>query len=547
LALSGKSRSIPIALIVAAILIALIYFGFPCNRYLSDGLKAAILMRDSHGLYVHPNHVLYPLLPGLLFDLIGDTASGLSELEMLTLWSMLAGVVACWGLIIALRAGSMTVATTIAVLGLFAFFKGIWYFSVIPSPSSSALAAQVCALAAIALAARTLPSGPSSRAVSAVGFFTSLAILTSQMNAALIFPAIYVIWLSNKPQKAKALAIVSYLGITAVTALAVIVVFGVAFAGIRSPNDLLSWQHSYVYDSRWWIHGFVDAIRRNWVGANDVILAFLFRPDGLFGNWSEGWGTTLWLARLPVRVGQAAVLLFMYVEILKAVVRYVRDRRRALIQTIGLAVALPLMIFSFFWTPETFHYRILYIPGLMMFLAPSIERSYSLDRFRLRRAWPVLLVVFALIATNLTTQFLPQSDPANNPHRGEVLFLAPYVGPGDVIIYSGTGDSGMRALYAEYFLHCKTIRVNDLIPSIRQRPDEVIRDLTDLYLQGHNILIHGDAIYSAEDVEYMNRQYHMDIGPTEMLDFVMSWTVPVDQAAFGDQHYYWVAPKGVLQ
>ena len=540
----GKtSGRISIAIIIAAIFVAVFYFGFPDHRYLSDGLKSAIQMRDSGGLYVHPNHPLYPLLPGLIFRLMGGESSGMNELEMLLVWSMFVGVFACWAMMAAMRAGSLSVAATVLGLGLFAFTKGIWYFSVIPAPSSSAMAPQVFALVAIAFAMQKRPSGPSRTDIAFIGLLTALAILASQMNAALLLPAGFVMFQGTTTRREKLRNLFTLLGIVVAVNIAILVICGIAFAGVRTPAEFLSWQHSYVYDSRWWIHGFVDAFKRNWIGANEVLVAYTFRPDGLFGNWSEGFDTSMWYWRLAIRIGQAIVLFFFAFETLRAAVAYVRGVVRFPIQTVGLAVALPLIVFSFLWTPETFHYRILYIPGLILFLAPSLEHYYGLSRFRLRKAWPILIVVIALFATNLDTQFLPQSDPAKNPHLNEIYILKNSIGPGDVIIYSGSGDGGMRALYAEYFLKCQAIRVHELIPSLRLHPDEVLKDFIDKYKAGHKLLIHQDALTSEEDVDYMNRQYHMDIQPGEMLKFMESWAKPIDQFTMNGKTYFLFAPK----
>jgi hypothetical protein len=540
-----SSDRISVAIVIAGILVALIYFGFPDHRYLSDGLNAALLVREHGGLYVHPNHPLYPLLPGLIYNMMGRENSGMNELEALLVWSMFVGVFACWAMLAAMRIGSIATAATVAGLGLFAFTKGIWFFSVIPAPSSSAMAPQVFALVAIVYASRRWPDGPTRNEIVLMGLLTSIAILANQMNAALLLPAGYVMFQGTQENRAKVRNLLMLLGIVALSTFLVFFTCAVAIEGIRTPAGFLAWQHSYVYDTRWWVHGFADAIKRNWTGVNEVLVANTFKPDGLFGNWREGLNTPIWYIRLIIRFGQAIVLGFFAFETIRALVAYIKGTVRHTIQTLGLAVAVPLIAFSTIWTPETIHYRVLYIPGLILLLAPSLEHYYGLAQFRMRRAWPIVLVIIALFATNLVTQFIPQSDPGNNPYLNEIFTLDKSIGKDDVIIFSGSDEGVIRSLYAQYFLKCEAIKVHELIPMLRQHPDEVMKEFLDKDKAGHRLLIHEDALYSVGDVEYMNKQFNMDIRPGEMLEFMQSWAKPVGQIKLNGKNYFQFVPKDV--
>ena len=335
------SKAQTAALFTGLVIISILYFSFPCHRYLSDGLKAAIQMRDSGGLYVHPNHTLYPLLPGLIYRALGGEIFSGIEIEILLLWSMLAGIVACAGLVLSLRARSLSVAATLISLGLFAFFKAVWYLSVIPSPSSNALAAQVCGFAAIVLVSRSLPAGPSRTGVAIMSVFSALAVLGSQLNAVLMPVAAVVIYLGAKPKLEKHKDLFVFLAITLAIVLGVSIVCGAALADVRSLGGFIMWQHSYVYDSRWWIHGLNDAIYRNWAGLNESILAFPFRLDNLYGNWMIEFPEPNFWWRLLIRSGQALAMIFLFIETVRAAMSYIKGTVRTFIQTVGLIAALP--------------------------------------------------------------------------------------------------------------------------------------------------------------------------------------------------------------
>ena len=530
------------ALFTGLALISILYFSFPCHVYLSDGLKTAIQMRDSGGLHVHPNHILYPLLPGLIYRALGGKIVSDFEIEILLLWSLLAGIVACAGLVLSLRARSLSVAATLISLGLFAFFKAVWYLSVIPSPSSNALAAQVCGLTAIVLVSRSLPAGPSRTDVAIMSVFSALAILGSQLNVVLIPIAAVVIYLGAKPKSEKHKDLFVYLAITLAIVLGVSIFCGVALAGVRSLGGFITWQHSYVYDSRWWVHGIDDAIYWNWAGLNETILAFPFRLDTLYGNWMIEFPEPNFWWRLLIRSGQALAMIFLFIETVRAAVSYIKGTVRTFIQTVGLIAALPLIVFLSFWTTVTIHYRVLYLPGLILFLAPSIERNYSLSKFNFKRALPAIIGVFMLFASNFVLQFLPQSFPANNPHFQEILFMRDYVDPGDVIIYSGSPDGAMRSLYADYFLQCDSIRLNVIIPEIRDNPDEVRERLLSVMEAGKQVLVDQHALFPGDSIDYMSEQYHIDVAPNELMNFLDTWAVPNGEIQSGNLLFFKLSP-----
>ncbi len=545
-----KSKPPIAALVIGAAVVAVLYFGFPCHRYLSDGLLAAIQMRDSADWYIHPNHPIYPLLPQIIHRLAIGAGGGIDEMELLLIWSMSMGVIACWGMILALKSGKMSVAAILIGLAFFALIKGVWYFSVIPSPGSTALGTLVPALAAIVLMMYSFQKNdrekpaPSTLKITVIGLLISLAILASQINAVLILPAGYAILQDKIPTRSKIRHLIWLLGIIIITTIGAMFLGGYIFAGIRNPTEFINWQHSYVYQGRWFVSGLVDAIQRNWIGLNDLMVAYVFRGDGLFGDWSEELGTLEWYKRLAVRAGQAIVLIFFLFETIRAIILWIRTRKLHPLQVIGITAALPVFLFSCIWTPETIHYRILYIPGSILFLVPSLEKYYRLDRFSFRRAWPLLLVIVCLFGVNFYNQFLPQSNPVNNYNLLEVWGLEEQgIGPGDLIIYAGTGDGGMRERYVRYFLQCDSFRVHELMPKLEAYPELVIEDFLERHERGSTMLIHEDALFSDESLELMNEQYDLDVKPDELMEFMESWAVPVSRFRILRKEYIRFVPK----
>jgi len=530
-----------IATVLAALVIALVYFGLPNFRYLNDGLVAALRMRDASPWFVHPNHPVHPLVPLIIYRALGGQASGLSELELLTMWSILCGIIACVGLMTILRAGSTATAAIVLGLGLFAFSNGVWYFFVTANPSSTALTFQILALIPIAIAIRRRPDGPTVGDRVAIVLLTALAILAGQINAMLLLPACYAVTSGDIPTREKSGRAVVLLVMVVIVTAAMFYLVGALFAGVRTPSGFLDWQHSYVFERRWWVHGLLDAIRRNWVGAVSVHVASAFDSGGLFGSWLDGFGTPARVAGLLIKLGQAIVLLFLIVETIRAVAAWAQHRPLIPIQIIGLLSAVPIILFSCFWTPDTIHYRILYVPGYLLFLIPSVERHYRLEQFRFRRAWPVVLVLICLFSTNLATRFVPESNPEGNPYRYEMFRLRDSMNPGDIIIFSGSDEGRSRELYARYFLDVDTMLVNDIIGRVRSDPDGLAATLRAHYESGGILLVHEDALLSDEDVEIMNQLYGTDIRPGEFADFMQTWTTLASH--FMIDQYYLFEPK----
>jgi hypothetical protein len=525
-----------LCLAAAVALVAAVYIGLPCYRYLSDGLIAAIRMRDSGGLYVHPNHILFPLLPSLLHKLLYFFGVKLNELESLFLWSIDCGLISAIMLMGALRLYRVSIPGILAGLGLFAFSNAIWFFSVTPNPSSTALVMQMLGLLAIAYAATSLPEPLPTRVILRIAVFISIAILGSQLNVSLLLPGAVTVMSGNGPSALKVRKLILLLLSVAAFTLTLYILAGFFFGNVRSPAEFIRWQHSYVYGERWWTSGLADSLKSTLVGATKVHLDGVFNMSG-FGAQAPGLsGWTRLAASLVLKAGQVTVLVFLAIETILASIAWLKGRRRLTIQTIGIAAWLPLALFMFFWTPETIHYRILYVPGFLLFLIPHLDQRIRVPRFSFRQAWPVFLVIAIMFLSNLFVRFIPESNPLNNPYYYEIKNLAKDCTPGSVIVYSDNDEGRIRAMYADYFIGCDTMLYPEFSDALSADPVAFTTDIRRRINQGKILLIHEDAFPRTQAQDSTSSTFQVP-------PLVQEWLQPAYRFVLNQRTYICLVPK----
>ncbi|HDS29978.1 MAG TPA: hypothetical protein ENN67_02925 [Firmicutes bacterium] len=503
----------PIAIIGAVVPVFFFLF-FINHRYFTDGLTSAYEIETNSNWVIHPNHPLFPLLPQIIHR-ITPIASDYPGLDLLNIWTGIMAVVAAWSLLILFSIARLKPATALISLGLYCFSAGIWYFSSTANQYSTALALNILTmLALVRIIIR--PAPPTLRDSIMVGFLAVFAILSHQVNGLLLVPILFA-FLSKKyrTEPNPSVAVFSMIFPILIAALTIILM-GIALVGLRSPVDFIAWQKSYVTHPWYWAQSVPDSLQRTFKGATELHITHIFHSYGLFGNWN---GTVKPLHIFTV-IAQAFVLLFIVIETVRAIIEWFRCKDKPLIQTLGLTAWIPFMIFCFFFTPESVNYRIFYMPGFILFLAFALEKHYSLDSFQLRRALPLLLMVAALFLNNFALKFFPEHIKDNNPMLYEAVRLARVFGPDDIIVYSGAGEDFLKAKYALYFTGADAIILPDLIEKIRENPDEVTEHFNALLDSGGLVIIHEDALYSDENLEFLNRFYRMDIGRDELAEFL---------------------------
>lgn len=511
---SSGNRTGFLAVILSLAVIALIYITIPCYSFFSDGIQFAIEIRYSSDWILHANHVLYPLLPQAIYSLIGGPATGMGVLDFLVAWSNVAGIAAAVFMVLIFRACSMKSPAVVIGLALFAFTNGVWYFAVTPNQNSTPLLLNVLTLYVMILITNR-GDRPNFREILLTSVMLVVSILSSQVNAALILPAIWIFSQGDESRRIDIRRAITVVLVTAIMLFLAVAAIGIFAGGFRTVADFIAWQHSYVFQSRWWPDSFGDAFERNLIGLLTVHIANLFPADGWWNNWL-------------LRLGQIYVIAFILFEFVIATLRYFRNVEKTPVQTIGLLAAVPVFVFSFFFIPENLNLRVLYIPGFLIFLMPSIAKRYSLDRFSLK-AWPVFLAAAALLLVNLTTEYLPASNPSSNPRLVEAGELMQYVDPDDMIVYPWTDEGHTMSLYVQYFLGCDSLTVNKLIDLEKAGAVIGLIELLTGDDADRTVWIDGDILESDAVMQGMMERYDREYDQDEIDDFIARWLTPSEK------------------
>lgn len=518
--------------------LGVLYMWFANLRYFVDGLNTAWLIETSDAWIIHPNHPLFPLIPQMLFLLAGGESEAVTGLGFLLVWTTIFGMISCWGIrLLAREAGASITGEAFAIL-LFGFSSAIWYFFSTANQYSTALAAYIFALYAIIRIARN--SSPISlRRSILLGLFTGIAILIHQVNIFLSVPLGWAIFRRDGAPREKSIKFLAVFLAALIIAAGFTIFCAVFIVGVESVPEFIEWQKSYVTQTRYWAHGLLDSVARTARGAFDLHLAHTFHSEGLFGDWQDAPSEP---GVILFRAAQAFVILFIVVETVRGLVEYFRDKNRSTIQTIGLYAAVPFVVFSLIFTPESTNYRIFYLPGWLMFMAPVFERHFRFQTPRFRNLWLPALVIITLFTANFAVKFYPESIPTKNPYITEAGLLSIRVGPGDLVIYSGAEEDYLRAQYLRYFSRADILILPELIEAIRREPGKVIADFIERDSSGNLIMVHEDALYSEEDVEWINDFYRTDIAPNELENFIDDHTELVSGMVINEKQYLLIEP-----
>lgn len=517
--------------------LAFLYLAFLNHRYFVDGLNVAWILETQDKLAVHPHHPLFPLLPQILYQMLGGIGSGSDALGLVIIWSLVFGIFTLWGVQFILKSSGLPLAAVLWAIFLFAFSNGFWYFCTTPNQYSMTLAFQVFTLI-IMVPIASGKTGLTTGKAWIIAILTGLAMLSHQVNALMLLPILYFSLTSRNRLINLAITVGGAILVTVV----VTIITGVFLEGNSSVSEFIAWQKSYVTRSMYWADNPLDSIVRSFRGIIENHLAHAFHSEGLFGDWQDSFGSPLWYWRLLLRISQAFVLVFLLYLTIRSGIDWYKNRPRNPLQTLGLLFALPFFIFCFFFTPDSTNYRIFYLPGFILFLAPGTSELFHLRKLDYKRAWVLILLILTLFCTNFITKYLPESDATKNPYISEATFLAQSIGPGDLVVYSGTGDDFLRMHYFKYYTHAEATFLPELIEIVRNNPDALIEDIQKRTDEGFFILIHEDAITSPEEVHAVNDLYGTNIGDTELLDFLNEYVRLSSILDVNDNRYLVIEP-----
>jgi len=457
-----KDRTEFLVLTFAVAILSLIYISLPNYRFFSDGLQFAVEMKYTSDWILHPHHVLYPLLPQIIRRYTGF---GDGDLEFLAGWSRIVGILCLIGMVLLIRTSTKNLRTVIFGLILFTVTNAVWYFSVTPNQNSTALFFNIFTLLLI-VNTSTIKRISLARTL-AISGLVAISILGSQVNAALIFPVLHVIAGKSETPIRKNRLLVILTASVVIISLLLVALIGIFLGHFTGIGDFTSWQRSYVFQERWWATGLFDAVGRNVKGIIETIIG-VAKFSGALGELPR---SALWI--IPAQV---IILLFFIVEFAIAGISYVKNSVRTTFQKIGLLVSVPILVFSIFYIPENLNLRVLYMPGFLLFLLPSIERRYLSKTVSARMILIPAVILFMLFMANLEAKYTPESHPDTNPFLVEAGEASLYISPDDIVLYPWTDEGHTQSLYLQYYIGCDALTVNKLMDIANEIPEDAFED-----------------------------------------------------------------------
>ncbi|HEX9744889.1 MAG TPA: DUF2723 domain-containing protein [bacterium] len=520
-------------------LIAILYFTFNNQRYFVDGISDANLINNSTTIFIHPNHPLWPLFPQILFKIGFPFFTSYPSLYLVQIVSIMGGVFTLATFLYLLHSVNLKPVTVIACALLFSFSSGVWFFSTTPNQYSTALFLSTLVLVFLSQFELNLRKKTDWGLILKASIIAGIGVLFHQINIFLIFPLAHS-FSKKSPSSDRKSRLVSFAGGSAV--MLAVVFFGMVLAALFSGNlnsisDFISWQKSYVVHPQYWANDFIDSISRTFRGIIETHISHGFHPEGLFGDWSAGSGSIL------IRICQVAVLIFFFYITIHALYDYLTNKIHRNYQTLGLSLVFPLLIFSFFFTPESPNYRIFYLPAYFLFIAPWIENTFALDTFSFRRAAPLFLVIAMLFTSNFLIRFLPESNPGNNPYISEALRLGAFVSGGDLVIVSSSSDDYIRSVYIPYFTGAETSMIHEVYLRSLEDRYKLFSSFDEIYSSGGKILIHEDAVHFEEDADWVKKFYGVDINPDDLDKLLFTNTSPGEDYLINGKLYIELIPS----
>jgi len=141
-----------------------------------------------------------------------------------------------------------------------------------------------------------------------------------------------------------------------------------------------------------------------------------------------------------VYISTASILIHIIIiaTIIWEIIRLYQDKEKKLkyrkVRILVLVWFLPLYIFNHLFSAFELHYKVLYLPPLIILWTLSLVDSPS--KYHRSIVYAVSLLLVFMLTWNFLTGLLPNTNPNNNKYLVPVLDIAPLVKKGDLIILS---------------------------------------------------------------------------------------------------------------
>jgi hypothetical protein len=463
----------------AAAAIAMLYFGFLSGRYNLDGTVFALWLEQAvqtgeMGKLWHPRHLIYLPLAFMVAKPLAAIGLGLSSITVLQLINVIFGFLTL--VIFHLTCMRITRDRVVAVIttALLGFSFGFWYYSI--EPEVIILYAFLALSSLAALFRFTSPGARSPWAARALvlGLLGGLTLSSHASGGLVLIPLgwgalIYLRRADGPPVQRARAGLAPALLFTAVA-------FAVSGA---------FYHHGYISNPLAAGQGFADWVAGKFnpaTGAGYGKSYWAYSPSAIL-DWFQGLAWTFvasprrcyadpgpaWLgvSRAVAAVGVLGAV-FTYPLLMPGLLR----ENFRLHTLLALFIA-PLAVFTIFWDPRHFEFKVALLPPLWLAAAAGAAAA--------RRRWPsargrglvaamLTVACLGLFCSNFFGSFLPGSYHENNRDLQRAFFIRDHTEPGAVVYIAGINPGyNVGKIYLPYFAR-RQARVVDWILARSSRP-----------------------------------------------------------------------------
>lgn len=416
--------------IFIGLLFIIIYACFPTKLHYIDGLSFSYDIENFPISYdFHQHHPLWLPMTYLLFHAFKIIIPGLRAIVFLSILNAILGGLSIILLIRLLnRLTDNWYASVLAGL-----FMGLCWGMMIDCTDANIyifMLVMVLIIATILFSNERLTRKNSIIAT----LLTLFACLVHQMFFFYIFVVLTAIWIcSPRFQRKNTLIICTGLyGLIIYIANYIIYQQSTSLAKGEIEIGFWQWLTAFGQHPAWW-----TAIKLGFWGALEV---FNFQQMSLFIH-TQGSELMHHADNYDaVYISTASILIHIIIiaTIIWEIIRLYQDKEKKLkyrkVRILVLVWFLPLYIFNHLFSAFELHYKVLYLPPLIILWTLNLVDSPS--KYHRSIVYAVSLLLVFMLTWNFLTGMLPNTNPNNNKYLVPVLDIAPLVKKGDLIILS---------------------------------------------------------------------------------------------------------------